>query len=608
MLAAVIATLPLVALVAYAAVDRYNADRARADQRAMTRSQLYSTLLAGTGGTASEATLRRLIRLAPMISGGVLDLLDDSGRVVASSGTSRELPPASDPRVAAALASPVGTFDIRGADGVMRVWGFAPVVSAGATVAYGVDGNVVYGGSRHALERDLGLAAVAALAAVGAAFFLAGRATAPIRRLAAQAGGDAGAEGDIAAIEHGIQRRDATIEESTAELGRRAARLEELNVELRRRERAAAQLAAIVESSADAILGAALDGTIVSWNAGAEALYGYAASEVVGASVTVLVPPERLEEVPVMLGEIAHGKGFERLETERIRKDGNRLYVSLAVSPIRGADGLVVGASEISRDVTERREAEEQVRRLNEELEARVRLRTAQLEDANRELEAFSYSVSHDLRAPLRAIDGFSREVLDGHAAGLDPEGRRYLELVGRNTREMGLLIDGLLAFSRLGQQPLDKRRVDVAALVRDVVASLAVEHDGRASQVAVGELPGTFADRTLLRQVFANLLGNAIKFTRDVPEPRIEVGASADGGGQPVYVVRDNGVGFDMRHADRLFTAFQRLHRADTFEGTGIGLALVARIVTRHGGRIWAESAPGEGAAFHFTLENGLD
>ena len=198
--------------------------------------------------------------------------------------------------------------------------------------------------------------------------------------------------------------------------------------------------------------------------------------------------------------------------------------------------------------------------------------------------------------------------MLEEHAAGLDAEGRRYLELVGRSTREMGDLIDGLLAFSRLGQQPLDKRRVDVEALVRDVVASLAAEHDGRASGVSVGELPGTFADRTLLRQVFANLLGNAIKFTRDVPEPRIEVGASADDGGRPVYVVRDNGVGFDMQHADRLFTAFQRLHRADSFEGTGIGLALVARIVTRHGGRIWAESAPGEGAAFYFTLENGLD
>jgi PAS domain S-box-containing protein len=579
-LAALIATLPLVALVAYAAVDRYNADRARADTRATARSQLYSALLEGTGGTPSQATVRRLVRLAPMVSGGVLDLLDPSGRVVASSGTGRELPPPTDPAVAAAIAYPTGTFDIRGPDGDTRVWGFAPVPAAGAIVAYGVDGNVVYGASRRALWRDLGLAVAAVLAAVAVAMLIAGRATAPIRRLAAEVGGDDASVGEIATIEQ----------------------------ELRRREASAARLAAIVESSGDAIVGVALDGAVVSWNAGAESLYGYPAAEIVGASVARLVPPERLEEVPVILDEIAHGKRFEVLETERVTRDGRRLYVSLVVSPIHGADGLVVGASEISRDVTERRRAEEEVRRLNEELEERVQVRTAQLEAANRELEAFSYSVSHDLRAPLRAIDGFSREVIDGHADGLDPEGRRYLELVSRNTREMGLLIDGLLAFSRLGQQPLDKRRVDVSALVRDVVAGMAAEHDGRTGQIEVGALPGTFADRTLLRQVFANLLSNAIKFTRDVPEPRIEVEAEADDGLPPVYVVRDNGVGFDMRHADRLFTAFQRLHGADAFEGSGIGLALVARIVTRHGGRIWAESAPGEGAAFHFTLENGFD
>jgi PAS domain S-box-containing protein len=586
-LAALIATLPLVALVAYAAVDRYEADRARADQRATQRSQLYSALLEGTGGKPSRATVERLVRLAPMISGGVLALLDRSGRLVASSGTGRELPPPSDPQLAAALAAPTGAFDIRGPDGDVRVWGFAPAPSAGAVVAYGVDGNDVYGASKRALLRDLGLALSAVLTAIAVALLLAARATAPIRRIAAQVGGDDYAAGDIATIEHG---------------------LEELNVELRRRERSAAQLAAIVESSADAIVGVALDGAVVSWNAGAEALYGYGAREIVGASVTRLVPAERLEEVPGILGDIAHGKRFERLETERVTKDGRRLYVALAVSPIHGVDGLVVGASEISRDVTERRRAEEEVRRLNEELEQRVQVRTAQLEDANRELEAFSYSVSHDLRAPLRAIDGFSREVLDGHAAGIDPEGRRYLELVTRSTREMGLLIDGLLAFSRLGQQPLDKRRVDVEALVHEVVASLAAEYDGRTAAIEVGALPGTNADRMLLRQVFANLLSNAIKFTRDVPEPRIEVEAEAGDGAPPVYVVRDNGVGFDMRHADRLFTAFQRLHGADAFEGSGIGLALVARIVLRHGGRIWAESAPGQGAAFHFTLESGFD
>src|SRR5262249_49493179 len=160
-----------------------------------------------------------------------------------------------------------------------------------------------------------------------------------------------------------------------------------------------------------------------------------------------------------------------------------------------------------------------------------------------------------------------------------------------------------------LGQQPLDKRRVDVSALVPDVVAGLAAEYDGRTEQIEGGEPPGPFADRTLLRQGFPTLLPDAIKLTRAVPEPLLHGDAAGIRGGglPPVYVVRDNGVGFDMRHADRLFTAFQRLHGADAFEGSGIGLALVARIVTRHGGRIWAESAPGAGAAFHFTLENGF-
>jgi light-regulated signal transduction histidine kinase (bacteriophytochrome) len=249
--------------------------------------------------------------------------------------------------------------------------------------------------------------------------------------------------------------------------------------------------------------------------------------------------------------------------------------------------------------------AEEQIRQLNEELEDRVQRRTAELKHANQELESFSYSVSHDLRAPLRAIDGFSRLVIDDYADDLPAEAQRYLGLVSKNVQEMGKLIDGLLAFSKLGQQPLDKRLLDVEALVREVVAGLAEDRDGDVSAITIGTLPKANADQMLLRQVFANLLSNAIKFTRDTEQPRIEVVSEQDNG-SAVYVVRDNGVGFDMRYADKLFAVFQRLHRVEDYGGTGIGLALVARIVSRHDGRIWAEAKPDEGAAFYFTLNGG--
>jgi light-regulated signal transduction histidine kinase (bacteriophytochrome) len=238
-----------------------------------------------------------------------------------------------------------------------------------------------------------------------------------------------------------------------------------------------------------------------------------------------------------------------------------------------------------------------------EELEERVVERTAELEAANRELEAFSYSVSHDLRAPLRAIDGFSRILEDEHGAALPEDGRRYLRLVSENAQNLGKLIDGLLDFSRLGRQALSRQPVDLGALVQDVLADLAPEREGRSTDVTVQPLPTVSCDRLLVKQVFANLLSNALKFTRDRETAHIVVGSFEEHGEQVVFV-RDNGVGFDMRHANKLFGVFQRLHRAEEYEGTGLGLALVGRIVVQHGGRIWAEGAPGEGACFSFTLE----
>jgi len=240
----------------------------------------------------------------------------------------------------------------------------------------------------------------------------------------------------------------------------------------------------------------------------------------------------------------------------------------------------------------------EDLRVSNETLE----LTTQQLAAANKELEAFAYSVSHDLRAPLRAIDGFSRILKDEYGDVLDAEGKRQLAVIRDSTRDMAQLIDDLLAFSRLGRTEMKMATVNMDELARRVVEDLRHEVRGRHVQLNVDTLPATAGDRAMIRQVFANLLSNAIKFTRTREDAVIEVGAMVDGS-QNTYFVKDNGVGFDMKYADKLFQVFQRLHSTDEFEGTGIGLALVQRIITRHGGRVWAEGEVDKGATFYFAL-----
>jgi light-regulated signal transduction histidine kinase (bacteriophytochrome) len=226
----------------------------------------------------------------------------------------------------------------------------------------------------------------------------------------------------------------------------------------------------------------------------------------------------------------------------------------------------------------------------------------AQLAETNRELETFSYSVSHDLRAPLRAIEGFSRMLGEDHGPALNPEAQRLLGVIRENTGRMGRLIDDLLEFSRLGRKKLDPTPLDLEALVQSVVQELQKDRMGGPVEVRIDSLPAARGDRVLIRQVLSNLIDNAFKFTRGRPDPRVTVGARREGD-ETVYYVRDNGVGFDMKYAAKLFGVFQRLHRTEEFEGTGAGLALVRRIVHRHGGRAWAEGHPNEGATFYFTL-----
>jgi light-regulated signal transduction histidine kinase (bacteriophytochrome) len=237
-----------------------------------------------------------------------------------------------------------------------------------------------------------------------------------------------------------------------------------------------------------------------------------------------------------------------------------------------------------------------------DELEQCVQDRTAQLEAANKELEAFSYSVSHDLRAPLRAIDGFSRVILEDYFDKLDDEGKRVIHIIRGNTQKMGQLIDDLLVFSRLGRQEIKVSDVDIENLATGVLKELNDIVPERKIQFDVRKLPSAHGDKAMIRQVFANLLSNAIKFTRPNENGMIEVGGSNDGD-QNTYYVKDNGVGFDMQYENKLFGVFQRLHSTEEFEGTGVGLAIVQRIIHRHGGRVWAEGKVNEGATFYFTL-----
>jgi PAS domain S-box-containing protein len=364
-------------------------------------------------------------------------------------------------------------------------------------------------------------------------------------------------------------------------------------------------LSAIVQSSDDAIIGKDLTGKVVSWNSGAERMFGYTAAEMVGYSIERLVAPDRPDEERRILENAKRGE-TRLYETVRIRKNGSPVDLSLAVSPIRDAHGDIVGVSSIARDITERKRAEEQILRLNAELEHRVQIRTAELTSANQELEAFTYSVAHDLRAPLRHIDAFTRILQEDFAGSFPPEAAQLLDTIRRGSENMSRLVNDLLNLAHVGRQEMKQERTALSALVEEVITDLKRETDGRDIEWRIAELPTIDGDPGLLKQVFANLLSNAVKYTRPRPHAVIEIGLRAMND-ETVLFVRDNGVGFNMKYANKLFGVFQRLHRAEEFEGTGVGLAIVERVVKRHGGHIWAESELDQGATFYFTLD-GLD
>jgi len=506
-----------------------------------------------------------------------------------------------------------------------------------------------------------------------------------------------------------------------------------------------AYLAAIVESSDDAIISKSLDGTITSWNSGGEKMFGYAAKEAVGKNISMIIPREFVAEEKSILERIRNNETIDHFETMRVKKNGERFYVSLTVSPLKDPSGIIIGISKIARDISRRKRSEaamfltseklahqnlesekraaelvianeelgfqnkekekraaelvianeelafqnnekekraaelaiantelafqndekenraaeliiankelayqndekekraselivanheliiqneekenlaaellvankelayqnnEKEKRATELIKANTDLKISkgQIQEANKELESFSYSVSHDLRAPLRAINGYTNMLKANFERQLDPEANRLMSNIVRNAKKMGQLIDDLLTFSRVGRRELVKMNIPMQQIVDDVCADLRNEQGDRKIEFHINKLLPALADNMAIKQVWLNLIANAVKYTKLKDTAIIEIGSEAKED-EIIYYIKDNGAGFDMRYAAKLFGVFQRLHSDEEFEGTGVGLALVHRIISKHGGRIWAEAKVNEGAIFHFTL-----
>jgi PAS domain S-box-containing protein len=368
-------------------------------------------------------------------------------------------------------------------------------------------------------------------------------------------------------------------------------------------------LQSVLDSMTEGLVAANEQGGFILWNPAAEKILGLGAVDLppeewsahYGAFLPDKVTPVPLGRTPLeraIRGEVSSAEIFFRnsaLDRE--------VWIECNGSPLRDKDGGVRGGVAAFRDITQRKADELEIRKLNEELEEKIAKRTAQLEAANQELEAFSYSVSHDLRAPLRHIGGFSKILMQDFGPSMAPEARDHLQRIEDAVIRMGQLVDGLLSLARLGRQSLKLRHTELNALVDQVISVLRTECEGREVEWRIARLPTLECDQILMGQVFQNLIGNALKYSRGKTKAVIEIGSIQQAGEPVVIFVRDNGAGFNMKYAEKLFGVFQRMHTESEFEGTGVGLATVQRIIQKHGGRVWAEAEADRGATFYFAL-----
>ncbi len=349
-------------------------------------------------------------------------------------------------------------------------------------------------------------------------------------------------------------------------------------------------LAAVVDSSDDAIVGSSVNGIIRTWNRGAERLYGYSAAEAIGLPMRVLIPPEQLPEFEGIVEACLDGKTIKNVQTVRLAKDGTSMVVSISAAPIRSAGGAVIGLSAIARDVRDQL-------RMMQALERQ----TAELKRSNDELTQFAYVASHDLQEPLRMVASYTELLSSRYQGQLDDRADKYITYIADGASRMQRLIRELLEYARVGTRAKPMAPVDLNEVAQEVLRVLKRLAEGAGAEIHVSPLPTVLGDDGQLGQVLQNLIGNAIKFRAD-RAPLVKVYANRDGRLWRI-TVEDNGIGIDMKFHDRVFEIFRRLHDRDTYDGTGVGLAVVKRIVERHGGRVWFESVPGHGTSFHFTV-----
>lgn len=376
----------------------------------------------------------------------------------------------------------------------------------------------------------------------------------------------------------------------------------------REAERTSRHLAAIVQSSDDAIFSKNLDGIITSWNAAAERIFGYTADEIVGRSITLLIPPDRLHEEATILSKLRRGERIDHFETVRRRKDGALLDVSVTISPVKDSTGKITGASKIARNITERKQAERaldaaraELARKNEELESRVQERTASLREAVAQMEEFSYTVSHDLRAPLRGMLVYSQALLEDYRSALDAQAQHCLKRIADNASRLDRMVIDVLTFSRISRDELKLTRVALDSLVRDLVSHYPAMQSPRA-QIEIAKLHDVFGHEPSVTQIVSNLLGNAVKFVPAGVTPRVQVSSELRGDRVRLWV-RDNGIGIKPDRQGRLFRMFERVHPDLPYEGTGVGLAIVRKAALRMGGDVGVESDGANGTSFWVDL-----